>query len=73
MEALVLNKSSRVMPGLRGTPAGMTTTLALVNASCNPSLPRAGHAPGNGNDPVTVALVGIYIIRSIWIVETRNM
>ena len=26
MEPLVLNKSSRVMPGLRGTPAGMTTT-----------------------------------------------
>lgn len=27
MDALVLNKSSRVIPGLRGTPAGMTTTL----------------------------------------------
>lgn len=26
--AFVLNKSSRVMPGLRGTPAGMTTTSA---------------------------------------------
>ncbi|RUS15263.1 hypothetical protein BC937DRAFT_92681 [Endogone sp. FLAS-F59071] len=25
MPALILNKSSRVMPGLRGTPAGMTT------------------------------------------------
>lgn len=28
MEALVLKRSSRVMPGLRGTPAGMTTTSA---------------------------------------------
>ena len=28
MPALMLNKSSRVMPGLRGTPAGMTTTSA---------------------------------------------
>jgi hypothetical protein len=26
IEALVLNKSSRVIPGLRGTPAGITTT-----------------------------------------------
>lgn len=26
--AFVLNKSSRVMPGLRGTPAGMTITSA---------------------------------------------
>lgn len=25
MEALVLNKSSLVIPGLRGTPAGITT------------------------------------------------
>merc|ERR1719339_29867 len=28
MEALVLNRSSLVMPGLRGTPAGITTTLS---------------------------------------------
>lgn len=28
MDAFVLNRSSRVMPGLRGTPAGMTTTSA---------------------------------------------
>ena len=26
MDALVLNKSSLVIPGLRGTPAGMITT-----------------------------------------------
>jgi hypothetical protein len=26
MDPLVLKRSSRVMPGLRGTPAGMTTT-----------------------------------------------
>lgn len=31
--ALMLNKSSRVMPGLRGTPAGMTTTSAPLSAS----------------------------------------
>lgn len=28
IEALVLKRSSRVMPGLRGTPAGMMTTSA---------------------------------------------
>lgn len=30
IEAFVLNKSSRLMPGLRGTPAGITTTSASV-------------------------------------------
>ena len=37
IEALVLNRSSRVMPGLRGTPAGMTTISAPLNESfsCN--------------------------------------
>jgi len=33
MPALVLKRSSRVMPGLRGTPAGITTTL-LCRVSC---------------------------------------
>jgi len=37
--ALVLNRSSRVIPGLRGTPAGMTTTSQPVNASSNCSAP----------------------------------
>lgn len=31
IDALVLNKSSRVMPGLRGTPAGMMTTSTPTN------------------------------------------
>lgn len=38
MEALVLKRSSRVMPGLRGTPAGMTTTSHPVRASLRPLL-----------------------------------
>lgn len=29
--ALILNKSSRVIPGLRGTPAGMTTMFVCVH------------------------------------------
>lgn len=33
MEALVLNRASRSMPGLRGTPAGMTTTEAPSRAA----------------------------------------
>ena len=36
MEALVLNRSSRVMPGLRGTPAGMTTISASLRAAARP-------------------------------------
>ena len=36
MEALVLKRSSRVMPGLRGTPAGMTTISAPLRASARP-------------------------------------
>lgn len=36
MEALVLKRSSRVMPGLRGTPAGMTTMSHPVRASLRP-------------------------------------
>lgn len=36
MEALVLKRSSRVMPGLRGTPAGMTTMSAPLRASARP-------------------------------------
>ena len=31
--ALILNRSSRVMPGLRGTPAGMMTTSQPLSAS----------------------------------------
>lgn len=31
IDALVLNRSSRVIPGLRGTPAGITTTSAPDN------------------------------------------
>ena len=33
MLALVLNSASRSMPGLRGTPAGITTTAAPASAS----------------------------------------
>ena len=39
MDAFVLNRSSRVIPGLRGTPAGMTTTSAPSSALCRFSLP----------------------------------
>ena len=60
MEALVLNKSSRVMPGLRGTPAGITTTSAPVRASARPSLERGGQVVGEGRHPVIVEFVGIY-------------
>jgi hypothetical protein len=44
---------------LRGTPAGMTTTLAPVKASPRPWLDLGGHDPGDGSDPVTLATVGI--------------
>lgn len=33
IDALVLNKSSLVMPGFLGTPAGTITTSAFLNAS----------------------------------------
>ncbi|KAI8441870.1 hypothetical protein MSG28_005554 [Choristoneura fumiferana] len=36
MDAFVLNRSSRVMPGLRGTPAGITTTSAPADQRTNP-------------------------------------
>mmetsp|Transcript_79572 Transcript_79572/g.221301 ORF Transcript_79572/g.221301 Transcript_79572/m.221301 type:complete len:200 (-) Transcript_79572:173-772(-) len=39
MEALVLKRSSRVMPGLRGTPAGQTTMSAPDRASPSSSSP----------------------------------
>lgn len=42
MPALTLNKSSRVMPGLRGTPAGIMTKLQPFNAfpsSASPTKP----------------------------------
>ena len=40
IEALMLNKSSRVMPGLRGTPAGMTMMSEPFSAFSRP--PSAG-------------------------------
>ena len=48
MPALILNRSSRVMPGLRGTPAGMMTTSHPFSASWSWSGPAY---------PVTTALV----------------
>ncbi len=39
MPALMLNRSSRVMPGLRGTPAGMTTTSTPFKAAASSSAP----------------------------------
>lgn len=33
IDALILNKSSLVIPGLRGTPAGISTIEAPFNAS----------------------------------------
>ena len=47
----VLKRSSRDMPGLRGTPAGMTTTSAPVSASTSPSFLK----------PVTLAFVGMWL------------
>ncbi|MPC15475.1 hypothetical protein E2C01_008267 [Portunus trituberculatus] len=43
MEALVLNRSSRVMPGLRGTPAGITTTSQPFRESCHRDFNDLGH------------------------------
>ena len=37
--ALMLNKSSRVMPGLRGTPAGITTSAAPASAAPSSASP----------------------------------
>ena len=36
LPALVLKRSSRVIPGLRGTPAGITTICAPVNVASSP-------------------------------------
>jgi hypothetical protein len=36
IEALVLKRSSRVMPGLRGTPAGIRTISAPLRAAARP-------------------------------------
>ena len=58
MLAFVLNRSSRVIPGLRGTPAGMTTTSQPVSARSSPPFPAGGHAPAAGRSPVTLARVG---------------
>src|SRR6185369_16633184 len=49
MEALVLKRSSRVMPGLRGTPAGMRTTSEPLRAAARPE--------GLGSYPLTEDLV----------------
>ena len=35
MEALILKRSSRVIPGLRGTPAGMITTSHPSKEACD--------------------------------------
>lgn len=45
IEALVLNKSSRVIPGLRGTPAGMTMISAPSNAFSKPPSGPSGENP----------------------------
>ena len=39
MPALILNKSSRVMPGFLGTPAGMMTRSHPLSAACSSSGP----------------------------------
>ena len=39
MPALIANRSSRVMPGLRGTPAGITTKSAPAMAAASSSGP----------------------------------
>lgn len=39
MPALMLKRSSRVMPGLRGTPAGITTSSAPLSAPASSSAP----------------------------------
>jgi len=39
MPALMLNRSSRVMPGLRGTPAGMITRSQPLRASASSASP----------------------------------
>merc|ERR1719230_1275254 len=45
MPALVLNKSSRVIPGLRGTPAGITTTSQPVRAFLRSSPEKPSTVP----------------------------
>mmetsp|Transcript_11075 Transcript_11075/g.14635 ORF Transcript_11075/g.14635 Transcript_11075/m.14635 type:complete len:211 (-) Transcript_11075:246-878(-) len=59
MDAFVLNKSSRVMPGFRGTPAGITTTSAPFNAAAIPWFPTGGHCCCDGRLPETDAPVGM--------------
>jgi len=39
MPALILNRSSRVIPGFRGTPAGMRTMFAPLSASGSSASP----------------------------------
>ena len=48
MPALILKRSSRVMPGLRGTPAGMITTSAPLSASPSWSSPAGREGTGMG-------------------------
>ena len=57
--ALVLKRSSRVIPGFRGTPAGMTTTEAPLRAASMPVSCEGGHDPAAGRWPVTVDAEGI--------------
>lgn len=49
IDALVLKRSSRVIPGLRGTPAGIKTISASLRAAARPD--------GVGSYPVTLDLV----------------
>ena len=58
MPAFVLKRSSRVMPGLRGTPAGITTTSAPRSAASRPVSWVAGQVPADGRCPVILAPVG---------------
>jgi hypothetical protein len=60
MPALVLKRSSLVMPGFLGTPAGMTTTSAPDSASSNPAFPLMGKDTGLGNLPMTDERVGMW-------------
>jgi len=57
--ALVLNRSSRVIPGFRGTPAGITTTDASFRAVSIPVSWEGGHDRGAGKLPVTEELDGM--------------
>mmetsp|Transcript_8794 Transcript_8794/g.12798 ORF Transcript_8794/g.12798 Transcript_8794/m.12798 type:complete len:80 (+) Transcript_8794:1548-1787(+) len=51
IEALMLKRSSRVIPGLRGTPAGITTRSDPLRHVAKPS--------SSGEAPNTLAFVGM--------------